>query len=169
MERPLRVYLASPLGFSPENSPYLAKVKDKLRDLGAEIIDPWETAQRFQSEIDTTQLITDQAERTAVFRRIAAKIGQCNEDSTRDADIVFAILDGAEVDSGTASEVGFGAALGKWCYGLRTDFRDMGDLPGCPINLQVLHFIERQGGMLFRTIDEISFEGINKKRISVKL
>ena len=69
--------------------------------------------------------------------------------------MVFAILDGAEVDSGTASELGFGSALGKRCYGLRTDFRESGDFHGVPVILQVLHFIERTGGKLFRRIDEI--------------
>lgn len=69
---------------------------------------------------------------------------------------MFAILDGAEIDSGTASEVGFGSALGKPCYGLRTDRRDTGDFVGVPVNLQVLHFIRRSGGVLFRRLEEIS-------------
>lgn len=45
---------------------------------------------------------------------------------------------GAEVDSGTAAEIGYGAGLGKKCYGLRADLRDMGELPGLPVNLQDL-------------------------------
>ena len=66
------------------------------------------------------------------------------------------MLDGAEVDSGTAAEVGFGSALGKACYGLRTDLRDSGDFVGLPINLQILHFIEKSGGRMFRSIAELS-------------
>ncbi|MGB6066517.1 MAG: nucleoside 2-deoxyribosyltransferase [Desulfomonilaceae bacterium] len=64
-------------------------------------------------------------------------------------------LDGAELDSGTVCEIGFAASLGKRCYGLRTDFRDLGDLKGLPINLQVLYLIESSGGRLFRTIKDI--------------
>ena len=75
----------------------------------------------------------------------------------RACDIVLGVLDGLELDSGTVSEIGFAAALGKKCYGLRTDFRNSGDFEGIPINLQVLYFIESSGGKLFRTIDAISF------------
>lgn len=40
--------------------------------------------------------------------------------------------------------------------GLRTDRRDSGDLPGLPINLQVLYFITSSGGSLFRNINQIA-------------
>lgn len=150
----MRIYLASPLGFSPENRPYLDKVKSRLVFLGFSVFDPWEQTQYVDAIADARR-IEGFAERVAAFRRIAAGIGLVNEDGIRGSSIVFAVLDGAEVDSGTASEVGFGAAIGRRCYGLRTDLRDCGDFPGVPINLQVLHFIERSGGRLFRTVDEI--------------
>jgi len=66
------------------------------------------------------------------------------------------VLDGFELDSGTVSEIGFTAALGKKCCGLRTDFRNSGDFEGIPINLQMLYCIESSGGKLFRRISEIS-------------
>ncbi len=53
--------------------------------------------------------------------------------------------------------IGFSAALGKRCYGLRTDFRNSGDFEGIPLNLQVLYSIESSGGSLLRRINEISF------------
>ena len=73
----------------------------------------------------------------------------------RSCDAVLGVLDGAELDSGTVSEIGFAAGIGKKCYGLRTDFRDCGDFDGIPINLQVLYWIESSGGRLFRRIDDI--------------
>ncbi|RNC67800.1 MAG: 2-deoxyribonucleoside glycosidase [Desulfuromonadales bacterium] len=149
-----RIYLASPLGFSPENQSYLAKVKERLAALGCTLFDPWDQT-RYAVDIDNALQLADYAGRVEAFHRIASGIGALNEEGIRGADIVFAILDGAEVDSGTASEVGFGSALGKRCYGLRTDLRDCGDFVGVPINLQVLHFIERSGGRLFRSIGEI--------------
>lgn len=149
-----RVYLASPLGFSPENTSYLHKVKSKLYNLGLVVFDPWDQLQ-FAGSLEEIEKIPLFSNRTAAFRALGSKIGGCNEDGIRGADIVFAVLDGAEVDSGTASEVGFGSALGKKCYGLRTDMRDSGDFVGIPINLQVLHFIERTGGKLFRNIDDV--------------
>ncbi|AJE03923.1 nucleoside 2-deoxyribosyltransferase [Geobacter pickeringii] len=149
-----RLYLASPLGFSPENRPYLDRVKEKLISLGFTLFDPWEQS-GFAPAIDDALRIEEFAPRVAAFRRIAAGIGRVNEEGIRASALLLAILDGAEVDSGTASEVGFAAALGKRCYGLRTDLRDCGDFTGVPINLQVLHFIEGSGGKLFRTIDAI--------------
>jgi nucleoside 2-deoxyribosyltransferase len=148
------IYLASPLGFSPENTPYLQKVKARLTSRGFSIFDPWEQLQ-FAPRIAEALAIDGFQARAAAFGRIASEIGACNEMGIRQAQIVFAILDGAEVDSGTASEVGFGSALGKRCYGLRTDLRDTGDFVGVAINLQVLHFIERSGGQLFRCLDAV--------------
>jgi len=149
------IYLASPLGFSPENQPYLEKVKSKLVSLGFDVFDPWEQLQHLP-KIEAALQIMNYPDRVAAFRRVSSAIGACNEEGIRDADVVFAILDGAEIDSGTASEVGFGSALGKPCYGLRTDRRDTGDFVGVPVNLQVLHFIRRSGGVLFRRLEEIS-------------
>ena len=98
------VYLASPLGFSPETRPYLERIKKRLRDLGCEVFDPWEQTQ-FSAAIAQAHTLDDYAERAAVFAAIAAGIGRVNEEGIRGAAIVLAVLDGAEVDSGTASEV----------------------------------------------------------------
>lgn len=148
------VYLASPLGFSPENGDYLKRVKLRLGSLGFEVFDPWEQ-NGFDEDLQRAFGTDSYLERVAAFRRLASDIGAANERGILQSDIVLAVLDGAEVDSGTASEVGFGSALGKKCYGLRTDLRDSGDFVGIAINLQVLHFIERTGGVLFRSIEEI--------------
>ena len=95
-------------------------------------------------------------ERIAAFTRLAKEIGAANENGIRESDILLAVLDGAEVDSGCASEVGFAVGIGRRCFGLRTDWRDTGEF-GLPLNLQVLHFIEKSGGKLFRSIEEIQF------------
>ena len=150
-----KIYLASPLGFSPENMAYLNRIKVILTSQGCEIFDPWEQKQ-FADRIESAFRVRDYDARAAAFGEIARQIGSCNEGGIRWADVILAVLDGAEVDSGTAAEVGFGSALGKRCYGLRTDQRDSGDFVGLPVNLQVLHFIERSGGTMFRSIAEIS-------------
>lgn len=148
------VYLASPLGFSPETRPYLDRIKERLAGLGCEVFDPWDQGE-FAADIERASTIDGCREKRAAFARIAAGIGALNEAGIRGADVVIGVLDGAEVDSGTAGEIGFAAALGKRCYGLRTDVRDCGDFAGLPVNLQLLHFIERSGGRLFRSIEEI--------------
>ena len=50
------------------------------------------------------------------------RVAQANEESIRACDMVLAVLDGVDVDSGTASEMGFAFALGKRVHGLRTDY-----------------------------------------------
>ena len=44
-----------------------------------------------------------------------------------ESDIVVAVLDGPDVDSGTAFEVGYARALGLPVIGMRTDFRESQD------------------------------------------
>jgi nucleoside 2-deoxyribosyltransferase len=148
------VYLASPLGFSPELKSYRDKIKQRLAEIGWAVLDPWDQPSR--KEIEEAGTIQDWSARAAAFRQIAAQIGKANEDMIRSCDVVLSVLDGPELDSGTVSEIGFGAGLGKKCYGLRTDFRDCGEFDGLPFNLQVLYWIQSSGGKLFRRIDEIS-------------
>jgi hypothetical protein len=116
------------------------------------VSDPWEGP--FRPTIEEASAIRDWPARVAAFKEIAAQIGKPNEDMIRSCDAVLGVLDGAELDSGTVSEIGFGAGVGKRCYGLRTDFRECGDFDGIPINLQVLYWIESGGGRLFRKIEE---------------
>ncbi len=150
-----KVYLASPLGFSPEWKTYRDKIKRRLNELGYTVSDPWE--QQFRAAIEEASTIQEWSARVAAFKAIATRIGRANEERIRACDVVLGLLDGLELDSGTVSEIGFAAALGKKCYGLRTDFRNSGDFDGIPINLQVLYFIESNGGKLFRRISEILF------------
>jgi len=149
-----KVYLASPLGFSHEYNPYLARIKARLHRLGYEVFDPWE--QPFSKEIREASRIEAHDERLAAFTRLAEEIGATNENGIRGCDILLAVLDGAEVDSGCAAEIGFAVGIAKPVFGLRTDWRDTGEF-GLPINLQLLHFIEKSGGRLFRKIEEIEF------------
>jgi len=147
------VYLASPLGFAPEWKSYRDKIKSRLSQQGCTILDPWEGT--FGTAIAEANKISDWQSRVAAFRQTAAQIGKANEDMIRSCDVVLAVLDGAELHSGTVSEIGFAAGLGKKCYGLRTYFRDSGELDGLPFNLQVLYWLEASGGRLFRGIEEI--------------
>ncbi|MFH0825014.1 MAG: nucleoside 2-deoxyribosyltransferase [Pseudomonadota bacterium] len=147
------VYLASPLGFSDELKDYRDRIKLRLREIGCGIFDPWDQA--FGSMINEAKSISRWDDRVAALAKVAGEIGRMNGQGIRESDAVLGVLDGAELDSGTVCEIGFAAGLGKRCYGLRTDFRDLGDFEGLPINLQVLYFIQSSGGQLFRRIDEL--------------
>jgi nucleoside 2-deoxyribosyltransferase len=152
----LTVYLASPLGFSRENDDYRERIKRRLRELKCTVLDPWdkeEVEKRFQAALS----LPDGPERTAAIKMAASYAGGVNADAIREADLVLAVLDGTEPDSGTVAEVGFAAGIGKRCYGLRTDFRDCGDLPGLALNLQLQFFLDHSGGRLFRSIRDIDF------------
>ena len=54
------------------------------------------------------------------------EIFEKNEKAIQDADIVVAVIDGSDIDSGTAWEIGYAYGIGKPIIGLRTDFRTMG-------------------------------------------
>ncbi len=54
-----------------------------------------------------------------------------------EADVVVAILDGADPDSGTCFECGYAHARGKPIVGVRTDFRLGGDDAAVNVNLML--------------------------------
>jgi len=153
-KKQLKVYLASPLGFSSENNHYRERIRERLRELHCTVFDPWEQ-EEVARRIQEAMSMADSVERAKTIKEAAWFTGTVNAEGLRASDVVLAVLDGTEPDSGTVSEVGFGAGIGKKCFGLRTDFRDSGDLPGLTLNLQVLYFIEYSGGQLFRRIEEI--------------
>ena len=52
-------------------------------------------------------------------------------------DVVVALLDGAQVDDGTAWEIGYAYAKGMPVIGLRTDFRLCADSDGGLVNAMI--------------------------------
>jgi len=51
--------------------------------------------------------------------------------------LVVALLDGPQVDDGTAWEIGYAHARGIPVIGIRTDFRRAGDVPGAAVNAMI--------------------------------
>lgn len=60
-----------------------------------------------------------------------------NIDAISQADVVLAVLDGADSDSGTCWECGYAYGLGRPVIGLRTDIRKGGDEPRHGVNLML--------------------------------
>lgn len=57
-----------------------------------------------------------------------------------DTDVLVALLDGTQVDDGTAWEIGYFYARKKKRHrilGIRTDFRKSGDVPNAQVNLMI--------------------------------
>jgi nucleoside 2-deoxyribosyltransferase len=149
----MQIYLASPLGFSSEFNSYRQRVRVKLISQGHTVIDPWE--RDYAAQFTEARKIDGYLHRIDFYQQIARKIGQDNRFDIRRSKAVLGVLDGPEPDSGTVGEICYASGAGKLAFGLRTDFRDMGDMPGVPLNLQVLDFIEASGGKLFRDVEEI--------------
>lgn len=147
MER-LVVYVASPLGFSDAGRYWLGRyLLPRLSGAGMEVINPWGPAMGMASP----ELMAAAGRMTRVE---AIALGEQNIKGIRRSDAVLAVLDGADVDSGTAAEIGFAAGIGKRVVGYRGDFRLSSDAASMAVNLQVQAFIEGSGGSVHYAVDE---------------
>src|SRR3954454_20694900 len=143
-----RCYVASALGFTDAGAYYYEHVYlPALRAVGTPV-DPW--------ALTTSQEV---AEARAAGRELecALEIGARNAEAIRTCTLLAAHLDGQEVDSGTAAEIGFAAALGLRCFGLRTDMRESGE-SGVSVNLQVEHFVVASGGSMCTSLAQLVAE-----------
>lgn len=128
------IYFAAPL-FSQAEKRYNADFRDVLEREGFTVILP----QDFDIGEDAKALYK-----------------QCLE-SIEKSDIVVAILDGADHDSGTSLEIGYALALKKKIIGVRSDFRTSSDMNnGC--NLMIFHACDK---VLFASM-EFSAEYIKR-------
>ena len=130
----MNIYLSGPLFTQLErkwNRALAAALQERIA--GAEIILP----QDFQFD--------------GAFNRKTdfPKIFSACLETLRDADLVVAVLDGSDVDSGTAFEVGYAHALGIPVIGIRTDYRENQDRglnlmlsQGCNELLRAMSFSE---------------------------
>ena len=138
----MRCYIASPLGFTDAGRHwYHAVLLPALAPL-VEVVDPWSLA------------TAEELAAGAGSRDFWLSLGARNDEAIRSCELLVAVLDGQELDSGTAAEVGFAAALGLRCYGLRTDVREHGER-GVHVNLQVEHFVVASGGAVVATVDDL--------------
>ncbi|MDD5615538.1 MAG: nucleoside 2-deoxyribosyltransferase [Candidatus Methanoperedens sp.] len=102
------IYLAAPL-FSEAELDFNRMLRDEIKSSGFNVFLPQEDSNNVKDR-DDRQLI--------IFSK--------NEAAIKNSDIIVAVVDGADVDSGTAWEIGYAYALGKPILGLRTDFRTLG-------------------------------------------
>lgn len=130
---------------------------DELIPALSEYVDvenPWDDT-RFEAEFAEVATLDSFAERQQRLQDVNTELGRSNAERIDRSDAVFAILDGVDVDSGTAAEIGYAFARGKVVCGLRTDFRLAGDNHGAIVNLQVQYFIEASGGSVVTEAGEL--------------
>src|SRR5688572_11142979 len=150
-----RAYLASPLGFAASTQAFMVELAAVLGDV-VDIENPWDLGgPELGAAFARANALAGYTERVAALHAIDMGIGAQNEAAIRRSDIVVAILDGVDVDSGTASEIGFAYGLGKRSYGLRTDTRLAGDNLGATVNLQVQYWIEASGGAVYEKVEDL--------------
>ena len=104
----MKVYLAAPLFSQVErlwNRKLAAGLEETLPECQVILPQDFRVGVRFNDRGQFRQL----------FRR-------CQE-ALRAADVVVAVLDGPDADSGVSYELGYAHALGKPIIGLRTDYR----------------------------------------------
>ena len=147
---PPRCYVASPFGFSEAGRAYYYGTLVPALSEVVEVVDPWAISEASEFEA---------AAANGTLGEFVLQVGRRNAEAIRGCARLVACLDGADVDSGTAAEVGYAAALGIRCHGLRTDLREAGER-GAVVNLQVQSFIVSSGGSvassLGRLLDDLA-------------
>lgn len=109
----MNIYLAGPL-FTQAERQWNSALAENLRKIGYQVILPQEKAQRM---VDEEKAFNPKV----LFDDAIQSLAGC--------DIVLAIFDGPDPDSGTSWECGYAFALGKKIVGIRTDLRRGGDDP----------------------------------------
>ena len=144
------VYLASHLGFIELGKDNLVKFHKVLEKF--HILDPWDD--KYEKEFDKLKEIHNLEQLRFEMKKVNQMIGQKNEDMINKSDLMVAILDGVDVDSGVAVEIGY--AFSKMpIIGYRSDIRGSSSNIAEIVNLQVEHFIEKSGGTIVKSLSEL--------------
>ena len=125
------LYLANPYGFSAQQrSGPLAELVAALENVGAEV---WEPFARNNGTKDADG---------ADWPYLA---GQRDMRDVRDADGLFAVVNGCPPDEGVMVELGMAIAWGKPVFLFRDDFRRCTDSGEYPLNLMLFCGLPRHG------------------------
>ena len=125
-----------------------------ILDMGYTVLDPWTLTE--QHLLEHVASMPYGEERRQAWRELNKTIGANNAAAIEQCHGVLAVLDGVDVDSGTAAEVGYATALRKPVLGYRGDFRLSADNEGSTVNLQVEYFIGLNGGRIVTLASDIA-------------
>ncbi len=157
MSQQIKIYVASPLGFSEVGRDFMyARIIPEIEELGYSVLDPWKLTP--DELIQPVLNLPYGEEKREKWRELNRIIGKNNADAIRESSGLVAVLDGIDVDSGTASEIGYAAAFGKPVLGYRGDFRLSADNDGSVVNLQVEYFINLHNGKIITQIADLQKE-----------
>ena len=136
------LYLANPYGFSAQQREGpLAALSAALESLGLEV---WEPFAR-NNQVDKARA------------GWAYRIGQADLSDVRDADGLFAVVNGCPPDEGVMVELGMAIAWGKPVFLFRDDFRRCTDSEAYPLNLMVFSGLPEVGweACWYTSVEEI--------------
>ena len=137
------LYLANPYGFSAQQrvGP-LAALVAALEELGAEVWEPF-------------------ARNNQIDRAVAGwayRVGQADLRDVREADGLFAVVNGCPPDEGVMVELGLAIAWGKPVFLFRDDFRRCTDSEVYPLNLMLFAGLPETGwkAYWYESVEEIA-------------
>ena len=137
------IYLANPYGFSEQQKArLLPELIGALESLGLEV---WEPFGR-NNQVDFSE------------PGWAYRIALADVRDVRDADAIFAVVNGTPPDEGVMVELGIAIALGKPTFLFRDDFRRVTDSEEYPLNLMLFAGLPEQGwqGYYYTSVAEIT-------------
>ena len=156
MNGKIQLYLAGPLGFSEAGRHFYDSVfVPYVKSLGYDVLDPWALNSDPKKIARVAEMPPGPVRREA-WRTLSHEIGAGNRFAIDAAHGVIAILDGVDVDSGTAAEIGYAFGRGKRIVGYRGDFRLSADNEGGIVNLQVEYFIRESGGTIVQRYEDLA-------------
>jgi nucleoside 2-deoxyribosyltransferase len=135
---PRGIYLAGPL-FTDAEKAWHRSAMTCLRDAGFQVVWPGD-------------LLTEKRIREAGDAAPSLIFRSCREALDNSA-LVVALLDGVQVDDGTAWEIGYAYAMKKAVYGVRTDSRAAGDTKFNRVNSMIEICLAGMAGTLGEVIE----------------
>lgn len=147
------LYLSSPLGFSePMRRFMFEELQPLLVKQGFRVLNPWVLNRDVDRQMRTIREKKTAAAQIVATRKLTHAIGATNFAAIDACAQVLAVLDGVDVDSGVAAEVGYAYRGGKRIHGLATDRRlaHASDTTFC--NATVQYLIEASGGRYFPSV-----------------
>ena len=140
------LYLANPYGFSTQQREGpLAALVEALEGIGLEV---WEPFAR-NNQVDVS------------IPGWSYRIGQADMHDVRNADGIFAVVNGCPPDEGVMVELGMAIAWEKPVFLFRDDFRTCTDSEDYPLNLMVFAGLPQVGweAAWYSSIEEIDDPG----------
>jgi len=136
------IYLANPYGFSKQQKAGpLQEIVGALEGMNLEVWEPFER----NNQIDMSE------------PGWAWQVAQADARDVREADGIFAVVNGTPPDEGVMVELGIAIALEKGIFLFRDDFRRCTDSEDYPLNLMLFAGLPEQGweGHYYRRVDEL--------------